>query len=782
MMEMEIPQMNKNTFNKTHTALRILTTAFALVVATFVAPKALAKEITVTCYQEGTCEMQPSAGDALFDKTEADNTNMLPGDNINRTIKFINESSDTCAMYLRKIYNVRLGGTTLADFPSKMFTALETSHGTAFGEVLGGYPTSNKNLQDLIDAEKEEIIHVPAFSEDSIKWLVRFDPATGNPYQRAEVWFDFDMVFECLAIPASASLTIAKTNLSWPTKLSVGDEVLYQLVVTSKNGAVNNVNVVDAPPETVQYVEGSWTAQSSKRGDIKANGQAVAPSYQSPGIWYVGNMEEDEVVTLTYRAKVLGSATNGTYKDLAWAYGFVAEEPVNDRRVEALTEEVSTGERILAASTPSAFEINGGVITDTFVGTQVLVENPVETSTKKISIPTEEIEGEVLGATTQILPATGANTALTIGLGVVAILATLVSIPWGKVKKAKVFASHSHGKMITLFGLVSLGALANFGLGSWANKAFAQVTTESLVLRVSEPKTPDNKAFIVDYVVLDIENHPVTVGCYKKNPADTFFTKLSEVTTKAGGDSGICTIGEADLSSEGLYAVKVTASANGTEKSEEVAVLYKNTGPKKPKYIEKDKVDSCEYEIKVKTANDDKTSYIEIYRSSKKDFTVGDGTRIKTVSIGADEVYEFTHKLYGSDCGSSYYAVRAFDDAGNPSDVRSEVVEELVEVEGGSETNLESAVESGAEGGILPGAEGTGVGEAGLGGDVVLGEAEREGEDETEAKDDKDASQDDPEVLGAEDTKKAASWILPLALLAFVAYSVVKSKRAKSQK
>jgi hypothetical protein len=739
-------------------ALKILSLLTVLGGFALFTKTSLAKEITVTCYKDGKCEMEPSAGDALFDKNEADNTNMLPGDFIYRTLHLINKTNDTCAMYLKEIRNVRLGATTLKEFPSKMWTALETSHGIAFGQIIGGYPTNSASLQDLFDVKDFGITKVPAFSEEKVNWLVKFDPATGNPYQRAEVWFDFDMVFECQAI-SMKSFTISKDNTSWPAELPLGSEVLYQLVVTTQHGPVQNVHVIDAPPESVHYIYGSWTAVSNIRGDLRANGKATAPSYHSPGIWGIGDMEEDETVTLTYRAIVDDTATSGIYKDLAWAYGYSAEKEERSLfdRVEASETQ---NEKILATSVDSGFEINGGIVTDTFVGTQILVDEPVEPDTKKVSIKTEEKEGEVLGATTQILPATGANIFVTAGLTVLAIIGSLIAVlPLLRKKaKARVFIPS------IVFAVLALVT---------TKKAYAQ---ESLVLRVSEPRTPDNQAFIVDYVVLDLDNNFVAVTCEKKNPADTFFTLLSNTTTQAGGDSGICAINKSDFDDNGVYAIKVTAQAGGVTKSEEVAVTYKTSGPKKPEYIKKDKVDSCEYKIKVKTSGDTDTAYIEIYRSDKKDFTVGAGTRVKTVDIGENEVYEFTHKLYGGDCGSSYYAVRAFDVAGNPSDVRAEVVEKIVTGEGGSEEVV-------TEEGILLGTVAGGVSEGGANvageSEVVLEEGENQNE-KTEGEEGIGITEETPKVLGAE-TQKPSSWILPVALVAVIAYFVVKSKRGKSK-
>ncbi|MBP8961094.1 hypothetical protein KBG31_02635 [Patescibacteria group bacterium] len=710
--------------------------------------KAFAQDITVTCHQSGECDMAPSAGAALFDKSQEDNTKMLPGDTINRAILLINESKDNCAMYLKKVYNVHFGNKTPTDFASKMFTAMQTSNGTIFGSVSQGYPTNNKTLQDLFDVENLGLTKIPSGSQEKINWVVRFDPLTGNPYQKSEVWFDFDMVFECRPITAS-SFTISKYNSAWPTKLSLGNVVTYKIIVETTNSPIQNVNVIDAPAKNIIPIADSWTAQSSNRGDLKANGQAFPPVYSSPAIWAIGDMDANETVTLTYQATVGNSTTNGIYKDLAWAYGYEAKE------------------KVLAASTDSGFAVNGGIVTNTFVGTQVLVDSLEDPTTKKVSIKTKEIEGEVLGATTQILPATGANTIFTAIIGVVTSAGILINLAQIKKQKAKAKVLVSSLLMAVLFGATK-------------SPVFAQTSPESLFLRISEPKTPDNRSFVVDYVALDIQNNPIKITCLKKSPQETFFTPFLEVTTKAGGDSGVCAIDGNILSTEGIYTVKVTAEVNGTAKSEEVAVLYKKTGPQRPKYIEKEKVNNCEYEVTVKTSDDSKNAYIEIYRSAKKDFTVGASTRVKTMDVTANKTYEFTHKLYGGDCGSSYYAVRAFDSAGNPSDVRAEVVEEIIEVNSGSKTGNTASEASE----ILPG---TGDGvfgeeveevEASI---VTEGEQTMESENTDDNAEKKEEESQLPEVLGAKEQKRGLSWVIPVLLVVLVGFFVAKSNRGKSK-
>ncbi|MDL2341992.1 MAG: hypothetical protein QFB87_02865 [Patescibacteria group bacterium] len=120
----------------------------------------------------------------------------------------------------------------------------------------------------------------------------------------------------------AAVINLAKTN-NRPNPTIVGDTVTYSLVVTvpDNGGAVFDTTVTDLPPNNFIYVPGSWTAQSSVRGDLKAAGITTEPTYGSPGVWQLKNMLPGEKVTLTYRAKIGSAVSDGTYPDIAFVKG-----------------------------------------------------------------------------------------------------------------------------------------------------------------------------------------------------------------------------------------------------------------------------------------------------------------------------------------------------------------------------------------------------------------------------------------------------------------------------
>jgi hypothetical protein len=117
-------------------------------------------------------------------------------------------------------------------------------------------------------------------------------------------------------------LNIAKAN-NRPNPTTVGDTVTYTLTVSvpEESGASFDTSTIDLPPENFTYVPGSWTANSSVRGDIKAAGVTTEPTYASPGTWLLGTLLPGEIVTLTYRAVIGNTVSAGTYPDVAFAQG-----------------------------------------------------------------------------------------------------------------------------------------------------------------------------------------------------------------------------------------------------------------------------------------------------------------------------------------------------------------------------------------------------------------------------------------------------------------------------
>jgi|GEM_PF-1454717 len=188
-------------------------------------------------------------------------------------------------------------------------------------------------------------------------------------------------------------LELTKTN-DKPNPTLDGDTVTYTLVVTvpDDSGAVFDASVTDLPPANFTYVPGSWTANSSDRGDLKAADVTGEPTYGSPGIWQLGNVRPGEVITLTYKALIGSSVSNGVYPDLAFVSGSSA--PGGGRVLGnvqfAGTPFVGTQVSIVSAATPATFAAG------TVLGAEVLVNTGTSLLAAQFILPVLLVGGVIL--------------------------------------------------------------------------------------------------------------------------------------------------------------------------------------------------------------------------------------------------------------------------------------------------------------------------------------------------------------------------------------------------
>lgn len=431
---------------------------------------------------------------------------------------------------------------------------------------------------------------------------------------------------------ADPNLTIEKSNDATGAQ-SPGSDVLYTLRIELQDSNLNGVTVTDVPPTGFTYRLGSWTANSSIRGDLKAALVTTEPTYASPGLWQLGDMVAGEVVTLTYLADVSGSQDGGTYKDLAWAEG---KNSYSDATIRA------TGQ-------------NSTYIDGIFVGTEVeIVKSEQQTGTVNI-----EKTGEVLGASTE-LPATGANSVwLFLALG--SLLSGLALIFGGKFMKKLL--------MIAIFLILGHRSLVIAPVKAATNG------DSNLSIRMESPKTPTRlQDWTLAFTTLDIEKRAMTVKCFVKKPVGSFSQFDTDKTfpatlDKSSGGSGSCQVNSSVMGEQGTYEFYVTATAGAGEDVTDISsVLYDTDGPGKPTSYSKDHPSSCRWVIKFHTADDGGlTQKVEIYSSDSTNFDTHSGTRVGTVNIGSNQDGEFIHDR-GSDCDKTwYYVIRAFDSLGNQS-------------------------------------------------------------------------------------------------------------------
>ena len=251
-------------------------------------------------------------------------------------------------------------------------------------------------------------------------------------------------------------------------------------------------------------------------------------------------------------------------------------------------------------------------------------------------------------------------------------------------------------------------------------------------VRLDQPKSPTNQNnFKMTFVTLDTESDPITVKCFKKGPSEAGFSQFGgDVAVAAGGNAGSCGSVSSFVSTEGTYQFYTEATGGSdTATSNTVSVEYKTTGPEVPTNFSKEKISSCVYRIKFKAADDGgKTVQVKLYRT---DSVSNEASQADSISIGSNIEGQFENTI--PDCGKEYfYAVRAFDSAGNSSGLVGDEI--AIVTTSTTTTAVQAAGTTGTTGGAVP--VGAGQGQV-LGEETkkeVLGEATPSGESQEEKK------------------------------------------------
>lgn len=239
-----------------------------------------------------------------------------------------------------------------------------------------------------------------------------------------------------------------------------------------------------------------------------------------------------------------------------------------------------------------------------------------------------------------------------------------------------------------------------------ATNVYADVLP-NLSVKMEQPKTPTNQNVLkLTVVALDRMGADITVKCMKKAPSDGGFVQFGSdiAITPAGGNSVICETSSSFMNVDGTYMFEAIATSTETVTSNIVSVEYDTSGPDTPSYIGKDRVNVCDYKVKFHTADDGgKTVKVEVYRSENTSFDANDGSRVDTITIGSN--LDGASTTTPPTCDKEYYfAIRAFDIAGNGSGVVGDSVVHTVTtttITGPSSGALQGAVAAGTAGNVL---------------------------------------------------------------------------------
>lgn len=214
---------------------------------------------------------------------------------------------------------------------------------------------------------------------------------------------------------------------------------------------------------------------------------------------------------------------------------------------------------------------------------------------------------------------------------------------------------------LKLFLLTAL-AIFLFPVSAFAANTFS--------LRLGQPKGPTNQNnFKLTFVALDtIESgRQITVTCFYKKESDGGYTQFDAPKTLiSGGNTDSCEVTSSMLNADGKYNFMVRGTVD-SETHESTATVELNTsGPSTPVSYSKERLNSCDYKIKFKTANDGKTVKVQLFRSDNFNISVGSGSVLTQQNIGPDQEGSITNSV--PVCGKDYYyVIRAVDSSDNAS-------------------------------------------------------------------------------------------------------------------
>ncbi len=429
-------------------------------------------------------------------------------------------------------------------------------------------------------------------------------------------------------------LNISKSNNTGGSELSPGNSVEYTITLGITDNYINNLKVTDLLSDGFKYRVGSY--KILKNGS-DVTSQVGEPQYHSPGVWNLsslGQLTPEDKLELIYTADISTDQQAGKYADLAYASAVYGYDP---------------DQKLLAAATDE------GYIDTNYVGTDVTVNRNHQNSISAGVEKTEVIDGQVLGASTE-MPATGAATLWLIISSILGFFG-LILIKHDKITKSmakKIFSIF----VLPLFLFLISGHIV-----------FA---VSNLSVRLEQPKNPSNiKDLHLKFVALDTSGNAITAKCLKKGPIDSDFSQYgSDIILSAGGNASQCdTLSTIDR--VGSYQFKV--DANGVS-SNIVSVDYKDIAPGTPTDYRKEKINDCDFKIHFRTANDEgRTVKVELYRSTDSAFTANNDSLVHSVNIGSTQEADINNSV--PDCSKTYYyALRAFDNAGNGSDIIGDTI------------------------------------------------------------------------------------------------------------
>jgi len=220
----------------------------------------------------------------------------------------------------------------------------------------------------------------------------------------------------------------------------------------------------------------------------------------------------------------------------------------------------------------------------------------------------------------------------------------------------------------------------------------------NIAVKMSELKSPTNlKNFSLSFVVLDIQNRDLIAKCFIKKPNSFSFVQFdSTKNILAGGNSGECNVNSSDLNNVGNYEFYVSIETSGEiVNSNIVKIDFDDQVPEKIVFYQKiNQADKCSFEIKFKTANDNQTNKVVLYRLTDENLVINNDTKISEKAMSPNQEGSFF--VSNPDCNKNYYFfLRAFDNANNSSEIVGDDIlnqEVLIQSDAQEENNFEKPI------------------------------------------------------------------------------------------
>lgn len=194
-----------------------------------------------------------------------------------------------------------------------------------------------------------------------------------------------------------------------------------------------------------------------------------------------------------------------------------------------------------------------------------------------------------------------------------------------------------------------------------AGQVHAVTTTVSIT---ELPEYTRKDTFNISYSALADDPSSISAQFYYKKDGGIYSAFGSAQT----GSSGKIQVTSSQINEQTKYFFKVEVTSSNGSAGDETSVTFDNSDPDPVSGYSKQKVAPGYYKLTWRNPNNSDFSRVFIYRSENTEFTADGNTKIAERGGAPDQ--EMSFEDIGLDTGKDYYyALRAIDDAGNPSGI-----------------------------------------------------------------------------------------------------------------